>query len=186
MKRILLSLLIALTVLPARAGDVKLAYAASSALTVTLASLATSADLLTGREATAVDNSSNKYLDFLLAGKVTTGSSPTTAKQILICVVALAEDAVWPDAFDGTDSAETITTVGIQNQICPAAAVIQTTGTSDVTYWFGPVSVASVFNGKVPLKFTVFVSHNTAVNLNSTAGNQAIYITPVYKTAALD
>lgn len=46
-------------------GDTKLAYGSSSNLTITLASLATDSSLLTGRESTEVDNTTNKYIDYL-------------------------------------------------------------------------------------------------------------------------
>ena len=41
--------------------------------------------------------------------------------------------------------------------------------------------VAALFGGTLPAKFVVFVTHNTAVNLNSTGGNHVISITPVYQ-----
>jgi hypothetical protein len=164
-------------------ANIKTEYAASSALTITLASLATDTNLLTGRESAEVDNTSNKYLDYLLAGKITTGTTPTTAKQIEVHVIGLMEDATYPDVFDGTDSAETITAAEIKRAICQVAAILETTNTSDRTYPFGPISVASLFGGVLPKKFVVFVTHNTGVNLNSTGSNQAIYITPVYATS---
>jgi hypothetical protein len=165
-------------------ASIKIEYASSSALTITLASLATSSTKLVGRESGAVDNTSNKYVDYLIAGKITTGTSPTAAKSIEVHVIGLMEDSTYPDVFDGTDSAETITNAEIKASICRQVAYIQTTSTSDVTYGFGPVSVASRFGGVMPKKFVVFVTHDTAVNLNSTGGNQAIHITPVYYTSA--
>jgi len=163
-------------------ADVKIAYASSSALTITLASLATSATLVFGRESTAVDNTTNKYLDYLLGGKITTGTSPTDAKQIRVYVVGLVEDSTYPDVMDGTDSDETWTSTGIRDSASKLAAVIPTNNTSDRTYWFGPVSVAGLFGGVMPKKFVVWVTHDTAVNFNSTAGNHAIHVTGVYET----
>lgn len=165
-------------------ADVKMVYAPSSALTITLASLATDTNLLTGRESNLVDNSANLYLDYLLAGKITTGTSPTTAKEIRIYVVGLMEDSTYPDVFDGTDSAETVSGVGTRDSACKLAAVIPTINTSDLTYYFGPISVAAIFGGVCPKKFVVFVTHNTGVNFNSTAGNHAIHVTPVYNTVS--
>jgi len=165
-------------------GDIKLAYGSSSALTVTLASLATDANLLAGRESTGVDNTVNLYQDYLLSGFVTVGTTPTTAKEIRVYVVGLMEDATYPDVFDGTDSAETVSGVGTRDGICKLAAVIATIATSNLAYYFGSVSVASLFGGTMPKKFVVFVTHNTAVNLNATGGNHAIYVTPVFSTVA--
>lgn len=162
-------------------SDIKLQYVASSAVTISLASLATDTNLLAGRESSLIDNSSNKYLDYLLAGKITQGTTPTTGKEIRVYVVGLMDDSTWPDVFDGTDSAETVTSSGIRDSVCKLAAVMATDSTSDRANYFGPVSVAALFGGTLPAKFVVFVTHNTAVNLNSTGGNHVISITPVYQ-----
>ena len=65
-------------------SDIKLQYVASSAVTISLASLATDANLLAGRESTAIDTSTNEYLDYLLAGQITQGTTPTTGKEIRV------------------------------------------------------------------------------------------------------
>ncbi len=163
-------------------SNVKLAYGSSSALTITLASLATSATFVAGRESTGVDNTTNLYIDYLLAGKIATGTSPTNAREIRIYVIGLIEDSTYPDVFDGTDSDETFTNIQIRDATAKLAAIIATNNTSNIQYWFGPISVASLFGGVVPKKFVVYVTHNTGVNLNSTGSNHAIYVTPVYET----
>ena len=165
-------------------GDIKMVYAASSALTITLASLASSSTWVTGQESTAVDNTTNLYEDYLLAGKITTGTTPTTATEIRVYVVGLAEDSTYPDVFDGTDSAETWTTTGIRDSAARLAGRMEVTATSNVTYWFGPVSVAALFGGTLPKKFVVFVAQNTAVALNATSSNHALWITPMYQNVA--
>lgn len=166
-------------------ADRKIEYAASSALTITLASLASSASWLAGRESTAVDNTSNKYLDYLLAGKVTVGTTPTINTEIRIYVVALLDDTTWPDVFDGTDSDETVTSAGVGSGFLKlAASMLVDATTSDRGYPFGPVSVASLFGGVCPKKFVVFVAHNSGVALNSTGSNHFVNITPAYETVA--
>jgi hypothetical protein len=166
------------------AGDIKLAYGSSAALTITLASLAESATHVTGRESTAVANSSN-YQDELVGGKITTGTSPTAGEEIRVWVYAAVEDTpIYPDELDGTDSGETISSENIRNACLRLAEVISVDSTSDETYWFGPISVASLFGGVMPTHWGVFVTHSTDVNLNSTGSNHAIYHTPVYSTVA--
>lgn len=163
----------------------KIAYAASSALTMSLAGLGTDANLLAGQEATAVDNSSNLYFDYQISGKITTGTSPTAAKQIEIYVVAPIDPdtPTWPDVFTGTNGARTITSAEIKKSICRVPAhVIDTNNTSDRTYPFAPISVASLFGGVCPKRFTVFVTHNTGVALNATAGNHTIVVQGIYAT----
>lgn len=166
------------------AGDIKLAYAASSAVTIGLGSLASSATFVAGRESTAIDNSSNLYLDYLLAGKITVGTTPTASKEIRVYVIGMLEDSTWPDVFDGTDSAETVTNAAILDSIGKLAAVIVPATTSDVAYPFGPISVASLFGGVCPRKFVIFVAHSTVAALHATAGNHVINVTPVYETIA--
>lgn len=163
-------------------ADYKIEYGASSAVTISPASLASSGTLVAGRESTAIDNTTNKYLDYLLAGNITTGTSPTVNTRIQVCVVGILDDSTWPSVFDGTDSAETIPSANIKNGICKIVADITVDATSDQAYPFGPVSVARAFDGTMPKKFVVFITQNTSVNLNSTPGNHAVYITPVYAT----
>lgn len=163
-------------------ADIKLKYGNSSALTISPASLATSATLLVGVESNAVDNTTDRYLDYLLTGKITTGTSPTDFTEIRIFVVGLQNDSTWPDPFDGTASSETIAHNRIRDQICRVAAPLLVDGTSDRAYPFGPISVAGLFGGTLPKKFVVFITHNTGVALNATAGNHAVYITPVYQS----
>lgn len=165
------------------AGDIKLFYGTPADVTITLASLATSPSLLTGRESNAVDNTSDLVLDYLVSGKITTGTSPTTAKTIQVWCVPSWDGTTWPDVFDGTDSSEA-PIVEIKNVVCRLVASISTIATSDLTYHFAAVSIASLFGGVVPPKFVFWVTHDTAVNLNSTAGNHQIRILPVYEKVA--
>lgn len=157
-------------------------YAASTAATITLASLASNSGLTTGVESDAVDNTTNKYLDILIAGKVTTGTTPT-AGTIGIYIVGILDDTTWPDVFDGTGSAETVTSADIKNAICRPVIEMVTDTTSNRAYPFGPVSVAALFGGALPKKFVVFVAHSTVAALNATAGNHAIYLTGVSSTS---
>ncbi len=50
-----------------------------------------------------------------------------------------------------------------------------------MAYWFGPVSLVSLF-GVNPTAHVLFVTHDTAVNLNATAGNHSISQTGIYAT----
>jgi hypothetical protein len=163
-------------------ADLKLSYPAASDLTITLASLGSDTNLLTGRESATIDNSSNLYLDYLISGKITAGTSPTAARSIEVWAVGSWDGTNWPDVFDGTESAETITSADIKASVCRFVAAMATANTSDRTYHFGPVSIAAAFGGTLPPKFVLFVTHSTGVNLNSTAGNHQIRIQPVFQT----
>jgi hypothetical protein len=163
-------------------ADLKLSYPAASDLTITLASLGSDTNLLTGRESATIDNSTNLYLDYLISGKITAGTSPTAARSIEVWAVGSWDGTNWPDVFDGTESAETITSADIKASVCRFVAAMATANTSDRTYHFGPVSLAAAFGGTLPPKFVLFVTHSTGVNLNSTAGNHQIRIQPVFQT----
>jgi hypothetical protein len=156
-------------------------YAADAQLTLGLASLATSSTLVAGRESTAVDNTSTKYLDYKLSGKITTGTSPSASKSIEVWVIpAINDTPTWPDVFDGADSAETVTSRDILGAVGVLAAVIPTDNTSDRTYPFCCGSVAQLFGGNCPDRFVVFVTHDTGVNLHSTAGNHEVSVQGTY------
>lgn len=159
-------------------------WSASAALTITIAGLATSATLVAGVESTAIDNTANKYPDILLAGKITTGTSPTgNPGTIAIYVYGSYEDTpIYPDVLDGTNSAETFTSVAILQSALRLVAVISTSTTSNITYWFGPTSIALAFGGRMPKFWGVFVTHSTGVNLHATGGNHAIWYTPTWDT----
>ncbi len=163
-------------------ADLKLSYPAASDLTITLASLGSDTNLLTGRESATIDNSTNLYLDYLISGKITAGTSPTAARSIEVWAVGSWDGTNWPDVFDGTDSAETITSADIKASVCRFVAAMATANTTDRTYHFGPVSLAAAFGGTLPPKIVLFVTHSTGVNLNSTADNHKIRIQPVFQT----
>lgn len=156
-------------------------YAASSALTISLASLAASATFVAGRESTAVDNSSNKYDDYLLAGVIKAGTSPT-AGEVRVYVAGMLNDTVWPDVLTGSDSAKTITSATILDALGKLCARMVNDTTTGRVYPFGPISVAALFGGVVPRKFEVFIAHSMVAALDATGGNHVISITPVTLT----
>jgi hypothetical protein len=160
-------------------------YRASSDLTISLASLASSATWVAGRESSLYDNSSNLDIDARLAGKITVGTTPTTNTQICVWVAAEQKDAVWPDVLDGTDSAETWTNAEMRDASAKLAAVINVVSTtSDLAYPFECGSVAALFGGFMPKKFVVFVAHNCGAALNATGGNHVISVMGLTTTVA--
>lgn len=165
-------------------SDAKIAYASSAAYTITLTGLATSSTLVAGRESTALSNASNKYLDELVAGFVTVGTTPTANTSIEVHAVGSLNDTpTYPDVFDGTDSAETVTNTGVKMGICrPVGIMLVTATTSNIAYPFSPLGIRQLFGDGMPTAHVIFVTHSTAVNLNDTAANHAIYHTPVYAT----
>lgn len=169
-------------------ADVKVAYGSSAAPTITLASLAASSSLLAGRESTAVSNASNKYLDYLCAGNYRAAASNNQAGSIYTCIVGPRDDTpTWPDVFDGTDSTETVTDAGTFNAICRIMSSIAADNTASQTWYWGPVALASLFGGIVPVQFVFFVTHNIQTSTNAwsaTEGDHSVKYTPIYATVA--
>ena len=170
-------------------ADIKIKYpsTSSTALTWTLASLATSSGLTAGRESTAVDNTTNVDLDHLLAGKVRVGTSPTSGNRIEIWAYApisiSSGTPTYPDVLDGTDSDETITS---RNVLVSMLVLLWTQiidSNSDRDYFMPPTSIRRAF-GEMPAFWGVFMTHNTGVNLNATGGNHAFHYYRVQKQVA--
>src|SRR5437870_1747049 len=84
------------------ASNRKLVYVAASNVTITLASLASSATA--GQQSNETDNSTNLYLDYLLSAKVTTGTSPV-AGRIELWVVSELDDSTYPDVITNAGDA---------------------------------------------------------------------------------
>lgn len=158
-------------------------YSGPTALTITLASLPTDANLLVGRESTAIDQKdTTDAIDVVLGGKFTTGTSPTAARQFEVWAYGSYDDTEFTASATGSDAALTVTAES--KTLMRLVAIIPTHSTSDTTYKWGGFSLARVFGGVLPPQWGVFVTHNTGVNLNSTAGNQEIaFMTVKYESA---
>lgn len=174
-------------------ATVKIAYAAAVELAfAALGALAASATWVAGAESGVVDNSANLYDDFLLAGNFKTGAANAKIGRLEVWVVAQLEDTLWPDALDGTDSAESWSSVDAKIAGAKLAAVIiASAATNDAVYPMAPVSVAQLFGGVCPRKFVVFVTHDIQTAANALAAAAAgppqvnkMFVTPVTYTVA--
>lgn len=167
------------------AGDVRLSYAASAALTQTnLDGLASSSTHVGGWESAAIDNSTALLLDYIINAKIQVESAGLAAGEIRLYLVAELEDSTWPDVFDGTESAETVTDTEIRDAICRLAAVTATDTTASRTYYLNVPSVAAVFGGVVPRKFVVFLTQSTGTTLETTGDPNQVYVKGVAATIA--
>ena len=161
----------------------------SNAITITLASLATSATFIVGRESTVITNVTNQYIDYIVSGQITVGTTPTVNTELRVYVYAplkvVSGTFTYPlattTALTAADAGATFEANQLaQLRFAAAATVI---ATSDRAYSFAPFSIAQLFGGVVPLKWGLFVAHNTAVNLNSTGGNHWFHWTGVKYTS---
>lgn len=156
-----------------------LTYGSATAITIGVASLGTSSDFTAGRESNEIDWTAVAKHDAQISGKIQVGTTPTANTSIIGWLwghhTSLASSAL--DVLDGTDSAETITSVGVMAALfapAPAFVLSVSATTSNRDYPFSVRSVASFFGGIMPAFWGLFVAHNTGANLNSTAGNHEI------------
>lgn len=153
-------------------------YGTSTALTHTAASLATSSTLLVGRETSSIDNATSvKALWYKVSVRVTTGTTPTAARQIEVWLADSEDGTNYDGNQTGSDAAITHTA---ESKASLKYGYIQpTNATSNVTYKFS--FDVLILPGR---KMNLFMTHNTGVNLNSTGGNHAITYTAVKADSA--
>lgn len=160
-------------------ADIKSEYGTSSALTITLASLASSQDA--GRESTAVDNATNKFIDALVQVKIKLqAGTPSADRAVYVYAYGSEDGTTYTDNATGTDAAITLTNppnmklIGII--VCPDAGAL--------SYESQPMSVAKAFDWLLPRKWGIVVRNNTGVAFDATGGNHAAKYTGIYFTSA--
>ena len=168
-------------------SNINIAYSSGVPITITLTGLPSNGVgyLTTGQTSVSIFNTGTNlyYLDAFVGGKITVGTSPTDQRQIEIWAYGNIDDVpTYPDVIVGTDAQIIISTMGTKISSLKLLSVIGTGPTTSQTYWFGPVSVASVFGGILPKNWGLFVCQNTAVTLNTTGTQHSITYTPIYET----
>lgn len=156
----------------------KPSYGASTSITLTLASLATSSGLTVGRESTAVDNTTDLAIDALVGGKIKTGTT-TANTQIEIWLIGSYDGTTYAGGATGSDAGLT----PIPKTEFKKLTSIPVPDTTARTYNWGPYSVAQAFGGSMPKKWSVFVTQNSGANLDATGGNHEVKYTPVQYTS---
>jgi hypothetical protein len=157
----------------------KVTYGTSTALTITLASLASSATA--GRESTVVDNTSNLYLDAIIGGKFTlqTGS-PANDKAVYLYVYGSEDGSIYTDNATGSDAAITLRVPSAM----PIVLAMPMPDSGALTYEIPPVSIAAAFGGYLPRKWGVVVRNYTGLTFSATGGDHAITYTGITLTTA--
>jgi hypothetical protein len=155
-----------------------ISYGTATAMTITLASLGSSTTA--GRESTVVDNTSTLAIDYIVGGKITTGTTPTANNVIEVWAYGTHDGAEYTGSATGSDAALTPSNKSLLKLI----QIIQVTATSNVAHIWGPTSVANLFGGVCPSKWGIWVLNTSAVNLNATGGNHEAYYTAVKYTSA--
>lgn len=136
----------------------------NQAITCTITSLTNTSQ----RGSTAVDNTTNLFLDALVQLKIKTAAAATSATgQVIIYAYGTADGGTdYGDGVSGTDGAVTLTSppnlrvLGIINAVA-----------NSTTYVSNPFSVASVFGGKLPDHWGIVVENETGATLDATVGS---------------
>jgi len=154
-------------------------YGTAATITLTSSGLATTAGLLVGRQSTIVDNSSDLADDALVGGKLVTTATTTTNTQIQIWAFG-SYDGTSYTAGAGASDAGFTPDAGAKNLMKLLTIIVNITTTA-VTYAWGPYSIAQAFGGVMPIKWGIYIVHNTGTSL--AAGGETKYIPIKYVSA---
>lgn len=144
------------------ANEIKDKYGSTTALTISLASLASSTSGV-GRQSTLVDNSTSKYQDILVYVKIKQGTSPTGSRGVYVYLIRDDADGTTPHRTDGAGSSDAAWTAS-NAQIIGSMRNLSSPATGDVLYG------EFVVNRPGP-KFGIGIVHNTKVNLDATGSS---------------
>jgi hypothetical protein len=157
-------------------ANVKLSYAASVALTITLDGLASNSAFLIGQESTALDNASNLYIDGRVTARVRTGTTPTVDTEIrLYGYAALDDTPTYPDTITGTNGTRTLTNAYILDSGLILLGMTAVSAAVNITYPIRCLTIAEAF-GLHPKRVGVFAVHNTGAALHATGPSVVTYI----------
>ena len=125
-------------------ATVTINYASYATFTISPENVASSSSWTAGVESTAIDNSTNLYVDALVAGMWTCGTTPTANTEVRVYVYAQQDDTpTYQDVFDGTSSAETVTSAGVLTGVVKLLGTMYVDATtSNRAYYLAPTSVA--------------------------------------------
>jgi hypothetical protein len=149
-------------------ADAKLAFGTATAFTITLNSLASSSTA--GRESTAIDNSSNLYLDAFVEVLLSYPNlAPANDKAAYVYAYGSVDGTNYTGSATGSDAAITLQSP----TVVPFLGVIPTP-TQNIAYRSAPMSVATAFGGILPPKWGIIVVNFSGQTLNASL-NSAQY-----------
>jgi len=154
---------------------------------IDLQNLATSATFIAGRESDEINNTSTNYVDAIVSGRISVGTTPTANTTIAVYVwgANVAASATAVDVLVGVDGAASLTNAGVLSGLRLGHAISITATTSDIDYPVPAFSVAALFGGSMPRYWGLYVTHNTGANLRNTSvnDNPLSYVGVTYTTA---
>ena len=169
-------------------ADIKIKYpAAATALTVTnLHSLASSQTWVTGWTSGTIDNTTNVYLDYLVAATFTTAASNRQAGVITLYAYApLDGTTTWPDLFsagtEGTEGTCTLNSAEARDSGLKFISSAIVNNTASAVFTTALTGLKDAFGGSLPPKFAFVVVSNatTTTTAGLAASGNAVYVTPI-------
>lgn len=151
------------------AGSLLNNYGSSNqTITITVASLTNTS----AQQSTAIDNTSNLWLDALVQLKIKSGASSTSASGFLTIYAYGTADGgtTYSDGATGTNGSITLTAPTNMRILGTMYIVSNAT-----TYYSTPFSVASSFGGILPQKWGIVIVNNTGGTLDATGGSHAVF-----------
>lgn len=173
-------------------ADILAAYGTLISGTGGITSLPTSSTWLAGYEWFLVDNTAaapaGLQIDWFHAGDIqnNTAGAVTANTEIRIGLVGSPDGTYWPDVFDGTPSAETVTSAGVGSSFLkyPPGSIMLVDATTGSRVYPYAMSTRDAFRGVMPKKHVTFVSQNTGQNLGATGANHKYFAQPEYGTVS--
>lgn len=158
-------------------------YETAGSITCTLPSLATGS----ARESAIVDNTTNKFLDDLIACTFTiaSGSPSTVGPAVNVYANASMDGTLWPAIqLSGGTVASTgggdasLGALGVPNNLRLIGSFgLQTTSSSgERTFRTEPMSVAQAFGGVLPPKYSIVIENQMGVAFSSSTASTANYL----------
>lgn len=157
-------------------ADMKAKFDASAALTITLASLASSS----ARQSVNVDNSATLYVDAMVDVTVKLAAgSPSGDRAIYVFAYGSEDGSNYGDNASGSDAA---LTMRVPTNLRPLG-IINTPDSGGLTYKSGPMSLAAAFGGIVPRRWGIVVQNRSGLALSATGGDHSVRFSGVtYQT----
>jgi hypothetical protein len=148
-------------------------YGSNTSITMDLSALASSSSLIVGRQSLTVTNATNQYIDALVRGNFTVGTTPAITGGLAVYVwgadIDPATTALGP--IVGTDSGCTFTTTSLEATVIFVRKPSVRVATSDTKYQVKPFSVAALFSGVMPKFWGLYVAHDMTAALKTDAAN---------------
>jgi hypothetical protein len=152
----------------------KLTYSAAQSITITQTSLGAGSY----RESTAVDNTTNRYIDAQVGGITQLGAvGATTGQRLDVLAYGTYDGTNYTAGMTGSDAAitwGTNTSVdGYLDLRWLGSVAVEGTDDSDDRKW-GPFSVAAAFGGALPSKWGIVLRNGTDATLHATGTNNEV------------